>query len=57
MIEMLLGMAFSYIAFTENGHKLGNKIVYTVAQEGKKMLGAKAKDEPKEEKEEKENEA
>lgn len=57
MIEMLLGMAFSYIAFAENGHKLGNKIVYTVAQEGKKMLGAKAKDEPKEEKEEKENEA
>lgn len=42
MLEMLVGMTVSYIAFTEQGHRFGNWVAQTALTEGKK-LAAKQK--------------
>jgi intein-encoded DNA endonuclease-like protein len=38
MLEMILGMAVGYIAFTENGHKVGNWVADMAVREGKKLI-------------------
>lgn len=53
MLEMIVGMALSYIAFTEQGHKLGNTIAQVAVKEGKKMLEKQTKKTPEKEREEK----
>ena len=36
MKELLLGMALGYLAFTENGHMLGNKAADIITKNAKK---------------------
>lgn len=55
MLEMIIGMAISYIAFTEQGHKLGNLVAQAALTEGKKMI--KKQETKPAEKENVENEA
>ena len=56
MLEMIVGMAISYIAFTEQGHKIGNWVAQVAVNEGKKMIEKKTQTKPAE-KEEKTDEA
>lgn len=53
MLEMIVGMAFSYIAFTEQGHRLGNTLAQAAVKEGRKMLEKQMKKTPEKEREEK----
>lgn len=38
MYEMLVGIAIGYIAFTENGHKIGNSIADFATKNGKTLF-------------------
>lgn len=38
MYEMLVGVAIGYIAFTENGHKIGNSIADFATKNGKTII-------------------
>lgn len=53
MLEMIVGMAISYIAFTEQGHKLGNWVAQAAMSEGKKMIEKQVKVKPAEQEESK----
>jgi hypothetical protein len=55
MLEMIIGMALGYIAFTEQGHKIGNFVAQAALTEGKKMI--KKQETKPAEKENVENEA
>lgn len=55
MVEMIVGMAIGYLAFTEQGHKVGNWVASAAVAEGKKLI-EKRSESQKKEKEEKTDE-
>lgn len=38
MYEMLVGVAVGYIAFTDNGHKIGNSLADFMVKNGKPVV-------------------
>ena len=48
MIEMLIGVAVGYIAFTENGHKIGNAVAGTISDKTKELFEQTFKNNKKE---------
>lgn len=47
MLEMILGIVVGYIAFTEEGHKLGDSVAKLAVKEGKKIMERKTEKETK----------